>query len=189
MTRNRLSPPRRREDIGGMYTVPSFRAASPEMAHRIPPFADYSLHPIRLPSKEPSRTPIRQHKNWSMRNMTVCVTACLTVLAGLAAMLSPLRTNAREAGSSTKLGDILFGVNRPLLDAQVQQQQAQNALIQAEIAEAETNIALAQQEARLRALVQARRRWLAEAWVDMGIRRWTQSTGPPRGARAYPTRP
>lgn len=65
-----------------------------------------------------------------MRNMTVCVTACLTALAGLAATLSPLRANAQEASPSTRFFDSLFGVNRPQLDAQVQQQ-AQNAWIQA----------------------------------------------------------
>jgi hypothetical protein len=103
-----------------------------------------------------------------MRNMTVCVTACLTVLAGLAATLSPLRVNAQDASPSTKFGDILFGVNRPQLNAYVRQQQAQNAWIQAETAAAEADIALTRQQNHLRALVEARRKWLAQTWVDLG---------------------
>jgi hypothetical protein len=56
----------------------------------------------------------------------------------------PACANAQQTSGWTKFGDIVSGafgapVNRPHLDAQVHQQQAQNAWIQAETAEAEAS--------------------------------------------------
>jgi len=89
-------------------------------------------------------------------------------VAVVALAILPLSATAQATSGWTKFGDIVFGVNRPQLDAEVRQQEAENAWIQAETAEAETNLALAQQQARVRALVQDRRKWLARVWVDMG---------------------
>lgn len=97
-----------------------------------------------------------------MRNM--CLAASLAVLSGLiAGCATDGQTIADDVAGA-------FGapVNRPALDRYVQESQAQNAWMQAQTASAEADTALTQQQSQLRALVEARRKWLAQTWVDMG---------------------